>query len=209
MTEKLKDYSEIGRNGLSLLRDALIFALLILFLVDADVLLGPLRKARVDSVNLAGVTVKLQTAAQQSASAAESVAVAGDATKNALSAVERLMADNPALKPQLEPLLSTLRNSSVSVTNANEQLASAGRSQQAALAEAGKPPVEGWVSSNFLRGSTSVGGTATVIPPRPLNLRSAPGTDNSTLGVLFPGTEVRIVEGPRGTWVRVTAESPK
>jgi hypothetical protein len=207
--ERIKTSSEVAKNIVSLLRDAAIIALVVALLVNRDAVFNWMAERGVESGSVLGFKFDLKKIDETAALATNVTADAEQATGKSIAAIEKLAREKPALAPELASVLQSLRANRLSAEQANAKVSAAAVSQQEAVARAlPAKPAEGWVSSNFLRfeGPVRIDATAIVVPPRPLNLRSAPGIENATLGTLFPGTRVRVTAGPRGTWVRVTTE---
>jgi hypothetical protein len=201
LIDRVRLGSEIGKDVFSLLRDASIFLLIVVVAADPAVIRRWMSSNQVDKLNLG--LVELTASKEQAISAVDASADAQKSAADAIHQLEQLGRADPALASRLDPILKSLKATEQAATDANKNAASAAATQQQIL-----PELKGWVSINFLNanGGFAVGRTATVIPPRSLNLRSAPGSNSEIMGGLAPGTRVLILEGPVGAWVRVKSE---
>ena len=208
--ERIKLGSEVTQSLVSLLRDISIIVLLLVFVFNVDVLKQWMQTNNIETVGILGIEVKAKKAVEDSATALEQMVSVQESTAKAIAALSELRDQQPQLRPQLDDVLGNLRQAGALAVSANETISSAAITQQELLAAAqpNAPVTEGWVSLNFLTadGSVEVGQNANVIPPRPLNMRSGPGSDYEILGRLFPGAKVQVLEGPQGNWVRVSYE---
>jgi len=209
--EQLKERSATGRDLLALIRDfAIVFGLLIVLLYPP--LLGIwLSNANIKSFAMGDFKVEvLQEAAAQTAVASDEVARLETTTKAALEQIKIAIQQDPAAEARLAPVRDTLQRNLAAAGTATREIASAAVTQRTALEQAApKAAIQsGWTSINFLepRGGATLGQVVTVRGPLNLNIRSGPGTNAATLGILPPGTRVRVVEGPMGNWVRITTE---
>ena len=209
--EQLKERSATGRDLLALVRDfAIVFGLLVVLLYPP--LLGTwLSHANIKSFAMGDFKVEvLQEAAAQTAVASDKVARLETTTRSALEQIEAAIKQNPATGLHLAPVRDTLQKSLAAAGTATREIASAAVTQRTALEQAAPKAAaqSGWVSTRFLQpqGGALVGQTVTVSGPLNLNIRSGPGTDAATLGIVPPGTKVRVLEGPMGNWVRITTE---
>ena len=203
LVDRIRLMTGIGKDAFSLLRDAAVFVLVIVLATNAGLVKKWMTSNQVDRVNLGFIEWNAKASKEQAISAVNASAEAEKKAAESITKLEQIARANPDLAPQLAPVLASLRATATFAADANRTAASAAAKQEQLL-----PEVSGWVSSRFLRidGEVAAGSRGTVIPPRPLNLRSAPGVGSGTMGTLAPGTRVRIVEGPTGTWVRVTTE---
>ncbi len=207
MLAQVKEFSEVGKNAFSLLRDALLFLLLLLLVGCPGYVNKRLSDAGINKVEGFGVSwERLEVAQQKSVSAINDVEQLRRSNAELIRGIDKLGKEHP----ELAPIRAALVEAGAKLDETTRSVTSAASDQQKILT-ANAPAahiLSGWVAGNFLRGRLAPDERVTVVQPRPLNVRTRPGTEFPTLGVLPPGTQVRIVElssQPRG-WARVTTE---
>jgi hypothetical protein len=231
--DQVKVASEIGKNTFSLLRDALIFLLLILVATHADSVRQWMSANNVDKVNF-GI-FELSAAKQKTLIAAEAVVKTDTITKQALTELDKIAAGDPQLERKLTPVRQSLQSTSRSLDAAKGQLAGVIADQQTVLREAGGEPsaLSGWMylgtvdsrqtgwtgtdTTTRLAWPFSPGATTTIDDDAYLREDSGnnPHAGAPLIGVVRRGTRVRVEakqvsdplpNGLRAVWAKVTVQ---
>lgn len=191
--EGLRTGVDVGKSLFALLRDGLIFLILILLLIWPGTVQDRLRRAGVKTADLGFMKVEVE------ASQRDSLAALGDveATRAAAARVLEEARRNPAL----QPLVPNLERWVTNLASAGARLDRSTARQQQVIEQASPAapaPVEGWVSLNFvnLDGPRRPGARG-VTHTLPLRVRGEGNSQSRVITVLPVGTplEVREIRG--------------
>lgn len=181
---------DVGKSLFALLRDSLIFLLLILLLIWPGAVQDRLRRAGVKTADLGFMKLEVEASQRDSIAALSDV----DATREAAARVLEEARRNPALRP----LVPNIERWVASLTSASARLDRSTMRQQQVIEQAGPAApaqVEGWVSLNFvnLDGPRRPGARG-VTHTRPLRVRGESNSQSRVVAVLPIGTSVEIRE---------------
>jgi hypothetical protein len=213
--DALRKWSEAGKNLFGLLRDATLFALLILLVGCPALINDRLQRTGLSSVEGPGFKWEREVtrANRQSLAAVTQVEQAKQAANETLAQVDRIARTNPEAARQVAPIRTSLAQTTRRLDRTQNQLASAVIRQQDLLDQASAAPtwVEGYVLSGELTSQGPIErGTMIEIAAPQVNVFEAPIAGSRVVAVLRQGTRVRVVrvtgtrrDGNLQLWVHV------
>lgn len=150
MLAAIRSWVDIGKDLFALLRDLLLFLLLLIVVAFPTHVVERLREAQVSKIEGPGFSLEIQQvqqAKQEALAASAAVDQSKAQTDEALRKLDEIVAAKPELAPIVNPLRQQVNQSSAALNTAESRLVTTVASQQDVLAKAGAQtaPVTGWM----------------------------------------------------------------